>query len=504
MQGGIPWRLLRVPAGPRSRRTARAHRSVPRIGRPGRSARSGLRAAPRHGLIAAAATVATATVATATAATAAMPAAAAAPASGHFTGTLADGAAWIADVPARWNGTLLLYSHGFGPLTAADAPDPATAAALLARGYALAGSSYDPNGSMWALDSAVRDQFQALQAVESTVLAGPPRQVLAFGTSMGGLVSALEAQDGAGRINGALTTCGIVAGGINLNNYQLDGEYALAQLLLPGQHVPLVRFADASSAIATATTLAGAAGQAQQTPAGRARLALAMAFINVPPWAAGQPAPAPPTDPAAQEAAQYEVEFTGSFTTLDFIESARPSVNQAAGGSATWTRGADFAALLARSPYLGEVAAMYRAAGLSLRADLDTLTRNAGISADPAAVASLQQTSVPSGRLAVPELDLHTISDQLVPVQQENFYARQVARAGRGDLLRQAYVASVGHCNFSPAELVTGVLAISHRVTTGRWDSAARPASLEQVASGLNLGPARFTDYQPGPLTGVR
>ena len=31
---------------------------------------------------------------------------------------------WIADVPANWNGTLLLYSHGFGPLTAADAPDP--------------------------------------------------------------------------------------------------------------------------------------------------------------------------------------------------------------------------------------------------------------------------------------------------------------------------------------------------------------------------------------------
>jgi len=127
---------------------------------------------------------------------------------GHFTGTLADGTTWIADVPANWNGTLLLYSHGFGPLTAADAPDPVTQAALLARGYALAGSSYDPNGSEWALDNAVSDQFGTLQAVEQTVLPGRPSQVLAFGTSMGGLVSSLEAQDGAGRINGALTTCG--------------------------------------------------------------------------------------------------------------------------------------------------------------------------------------------------------------------------------------------------------------------------------------------------------
>jgi hypothetical protein len=76
--------------------------------------------------------------------------------------TLADGATWIADVPSDWNGVLLLYSHGFGPLTAADAPDPASAAALLDRGYALAGSSYDPNGSWWALQSAVRDQFQTI------------------------------------------------------------------------------------------------------------------------------------------------------------------------------------------------------------------------------------------------------------------------------------------------------------------------------------------------------
>jgi hypothetical protein len=429
-------------------------------------------------------------------------ASAAAPAS-HVTGTLPDGASWVADVPAQWNGTVLLYSHGFGSLTAADAPDPATSAALLARGYALAGSSYDPNGSLWALDSAVRDQFQALQAVESTVLPGRPRQVLALGTSMGGLISALEAQDGRGRIDGALTTCGIVAGAVNLNNYQLDGEYALARLLLPGQQVKLVRFTGAADALGTAATLQAAAAQAQQSAAGQARLALAMAFINVPPWAAGQDVPPPPGDPAGQEAAQYQVEFTGSFSTLDFIESGRPSIDQAAGGSGTWTRGVNFAAVLARSPYKREVSALYRAAGLSLRTDLAALTRGADITADPGAVASLEQTSVPTGHLAVPELDLHTISDQLVPVQQENYYAHLVGAAGDSRLLRQAYVASVGHCNFSPAELLAGVLAISHRAATGRWDSVAEPGRLDQVASGLGLGPARFTGYRPGPLTGA-
>ncbi len=419
----------------------------------------------------------------------------------EVTGTLPDGGSWVADLPQAWNGTLLLYSHGFGPLTAIDAPDPTTKAALLARGYALAGSSYDPNGSQWALDSAVRDQFETLGAVESTVLPGRPRQVLAFGTSMGGLVSALEAQQGRGKIDGALTTCGIVAGAVNLNNYQLDGEYAIAHLLLPGQNVPLVNLG--ANAFATATTLANAAAAAQQTAAGQARLALAMAFINVPPWDSSQTMPPPRTDPAAQEAAQYNVEFTGPFSTLDFIELGRPAIDQSDGGNAAWTVGVNFARAFEKSPYRHEVEALYEAAGLNLRADLSTLTANANITDVPSALRSLEATSVPTGRLQVPELDLHTISDQLVPVQQENFYAQRVRDAGDGSLLRQDYVASVGHCNFSPAELVAGVLAIGHRVSTGHWGSVATTRSLETVAKSLDLGPARYAVYRPGALTGA-
>ena len=77
--------------------------------------------------------------------------------------------------------------------------------------------------------------------------------------------------------------------------------------------------------------------------------------------------------------------------------------------------------------------------------------------------------------------------------------------ADDGSLLRQAFAASYGHCNFSPAELIAGVMAISHRAATGRWDSVAEPASLNQVASSLGsgLGPAQFISYYPGPLTGA-
>jgi hypothetical protein len=439
------------------------------------------------------------------AATGALPAQAAG--GSQFTGTLANGTTWVADVPVNWNGTLLLYSHGFGPLTARDAPDPGTQAALLARGYALAGSSYDPSGSEWALDTAVQDQFGALTAVEDTVLPTKPARVLAIGSSMGGLVSALEDQDSRGRIDGALTTCGIVAGAINLNEFQLDGEYAMAQLLLPGQQVQLTGFggpAGAGQAFGTAATLTGAAAQAQQTPAGRARLALALAFLNAIPWDPGAAAPAPDSDPAAQEAAQYNLEFTGAFSILDFIELGRASIDQADGGSANWNVGINYESVLATSPSHKEVQALYQAAGLNLSADLQNLTKHATITPDPAAVSSLEQTSVPTGHLSVPELDLHTIGDNLVPVTMENFYAKQVTEAGDSGLLRQAYTDSFGHCNFSPAELVAGVLALSHRVTTGSWDAVAGPASLNRVAAGLNLGAARFAgDYSPGSLTGA-
>ncbi|MGH3165353.1 MAG: hypothetical protein ACRDN0_05595, partial [Trebonia sp.] len=231
---------------------------------------------------------------------------------------------------------------------------------------------------------------------------------------------------------------------------------------------------------------------------------LALAFLNAAPWDPSAAAPAPDSDPTAQEAAQYDLEFSGASSILDFIELGRASIDQADGGSANWNAGVDYASVLAKSPFRHEVASLYKSAGLRLGADLGDLTRNADITADKAAVRSLQQTSVPTGRLSVPELDLHTIGDNLVPVEMENFYARQVSTTGDSGLLRQAFVGSFGHCNFSPAELVAGVLALGQRVTTGHWGKVADPARLNQVAASLNLGPAQFDDhYYPGPLTGA-
>jgi hypothetical protein len=437
-----------------------------------------------------------------TLAAAALTSTATAAASTSYSGPTSDGGNWVGDVPSPWNGTVLLYSHGFGPLVAADAPDANTKQALLDRGYALVGSSYDPNGSWWALGSAIRDQFEALAGI-APQLPSQPQHVLAFGTSMGGLISALEDERNPyGRVDGSFSTCGIVGGGIQLNNYQLDGEYTMSNLLAPGVPIKLVRFSGGPpEGVATGQQLDALAQQAQTTPQGRARLALAMAFLNVSPWAPGEPMP-DAHDYGAQEQGQFDVEFSGGFTTMDFVEFGRAYIEQAAGGSGSWTAGEDFGRLLDHSSYAREVRALYREAGLDLRSDLRNLTRGADIKADRGAIRWLDQTSVPHGRLRGPELDLHTISDQLVPVQHENHYARTVRRAGAGSLLRQAFIERQQHCNFTPAELVAGVIALQHRVDTGRWDDVAAPGRLEAAAQSLGLGDAAFIHYNPDPLSG--
>ncbi|MGW0577423.1 alpha/beta hydrolase [Streptomyces sp. NPDC002920] len=415
--------------------------------------------------------------------------------SGHLTGTLSDGATWVADVPERWNGTLLLFSHGFGPLVARNAPTDAVRTELLAQGYAMAGSSYDPNGSMWALNSAERDQFATLDAVTAKI--GTPRRTLAIGQSMGGLVNAQLARDGGGRIDGALGQCGLVAGGTDLDNYQLDAEYTIARLLLPGQDVKLVRFGTSAEASATAGLLTKAVTAAQGTPQGRARIALAAAFLNLPAWAPGEDRPAA-TDWAGQEEQQYAWFAQG---ILSFVEGGRYAVEQSVGGNNSWNRGVDYVRLLAGSQHAPQVRALYRAAGLDLRADLRTLTEGATITADPAAVRTAQRTSSAGQGLEVPLLDVHTTADNLVPVEQESRFAARVRAAGDGALLRQAFVERQGHCTFTTAETVAALHALEHRVDTGRWDDAATPAALQRSATALGLDGAAYVPYRPAQLT---
>ncbi|WP_327582955.1 hypothetical protein OHA25_44660 [Nonomuraea sp. NBC_00507] len=408
----------------------------------------------------------------------------------HYTGKLPDGSTWIADVPANWNGRLVLFSHGFGPLVPRNRPSDAAGEALLARGYALAGSSYAP-GSWWALGSAVQDQIDTLDAVSKII--GRPRLTIALGQSMGGLVSAKIAETGA--VDGVLNTCGIVAGGVDLNNYQLNAGHAVAALLAPGQNIKLTNYTTPDEASTAASQLTQAVTNAQGTPAGRARIALVAALHNIPAWSSGATPPAP-HDYTAQQLQQYQWFASG---VLNFTFGARYWIDLAAGGDSAWNKGLDHSRLLRSSANLKQIKALYRQAGLNLKDDLTLLTAKAAKQVEPGPLAWMTQTSEPTGRLKVPVLSIHTISDQLVPVEQENEYAAAVRSAGRPHLLRQAYVHRVGHCNFSASEYVASLQTIEQRVSTGHWP-AATAQSLNDAAAALSLDASAFVHYKPSRL----
>jgi pimeloyl-ACP methyl ester carboxylesterase len=151
-----------------------------------------------------------------------------------LNGTLADGATYLIQCPAgAWNGTLYLYSHGYVTPGAAnpaeDAGDPVTASWMLAHGYALAGSSYATTG--WAIEQALPDQIRTLNAFDQTY--GKPKTTVAWGHSLGGIITAGLLQDYPSRFDAALPMCGVLSGGVATWNTALDGAFAFQKLIDP-------------------------------------------------------------------------------------------------------------------------------------------------------------------------------------------------------------------------------------------------------------------------------
>ncbi|MFF7053774.1 alpha/beta hydrolase family protein [Streptomyces griseorubiginosus] len=451
----------------------------------------------RHGTRIAAGAALLLTLTTAPAATAATdtPAATAATdgTTTHVDGRLPSGATYLMDVPASWNGTVLLFSHGYtsGPANPAqDAPDEATKSLLLQGGYALIGSSYATTG--WAVTDAVPDQLATLEAF--TARFGQASRTLAWGRSYGGLVTTAIAERHPERIDGSLSLCGLVQGGVANWNNTLDPAFALKTLL--GSDVPLVNLPSQTAATDAANTLTAAVDSAQSTAEGRARIALAAALHNIPVWNAPTQTRPAATDWDAQQANQYDA-VKGLLRIAAF--NRRQEAEVRAGGNMSWNTGVDYARLLAESSVRKEVTELYKKAGLSLRKDLATLNRAPRVSADPKATDWMSRTSSFTGKLAKPQLSVHTIGDPLVPVQTESALKRAVTAAGSGPLLRQAYVDNAGHCTFSPAEQLAALHTLEDRLTTGTWQGTD-PASLNARATAADpTTPTRYVRYHPTP-----
>jgi pimeloyl-ACP methyl ester carboxylesterase len=405
------------------------------------------------------------------------------------------------EIPSNFNGTLVLYSHGYDsftvPLPPGDAPDDATGAYLLSQGYALAGSAYARAG--WSVEQAFQDQIAVLDVFKSNF--GQPARTIAWGSSMGGLITAGLVQKFPNRFTAALPMCGVVEGGPGIWNEFLDAEFALSTLVSPFKFVNLTAadvgtiapFAPGPAFIQAETVIGGA----QATPAGRARTALAAAVANIPGWYdTGLPEPGA-TDYTTREANQYKW-----LANIDFLFGyfGRYEMEVRAGGNVSWNTGVDYSEQLAKSSIRAEVKALYAAAGLDLEKDLDKLNDAPRIAADPKAAAYLAKFITFNGDIDMPVLTLHTTGDGLVEPTAEQAYASVVNSAGDSSLLRQTFVHRAGHCAFTPAEMLSAFKTLIHRVDTQHW-SGTSPSTLNAQAtslgSALNVMPASFVSFIP-------
>src|SRR5918912_97121 len=128
------------------------------------------------------------------------------------------GAPFRIRVPDNWNGTLLVFAHGYRDKAdhpgevdnrnADVAPSAALEAPLLAQGYALAGTAFKDNG--WAVEQAIHDTKDLAVYFRDNV-ARPDRTIL-WAASLGTVVAFDSIEHFKGIYDGALCLCAVGAG----------------------------------------------------------------------------------------------------------------------------------------------------------------------------------------------------------------------------------------------------------------------------------------------------
>jgi len=339
----------------------------------------------------------------------------------HEAGEL-DGVPYRVELPADWNGTLLLFSGVLYNGQLGLATYPATEQWALGHGYALAGTP-----KSWDIGAGVRSQLALLDWFDHHV--GTPRHTVSWGTSLGGLTAVVLAERNPSRVAGVVSLCGPLAGTVSTWNGFLDLNFAIKTVLAPGSDLQLVHLSDPAG---DQQKLQQIVEGALATPRGRARLALANALADVPGWfTALQPRS---SDVETQVRQQGAFDITGG--------GMRADIERQAGGNPSWNVGVDYRGLLARSSERRLVQQAYRQAGSDLPADLDRLANAPRIRPDERAVTYLARYGTPRGTTPTPVVTLHTTGDVLAVSEHERRYAEQVRRSGDPAEVRQ--LSSVG------------------------------------------------------------
>ncbi|MFN8156689.1 MAG: hypothetical protein U0R68_04680 [Candidatus Nanopelagicales bacterium] len=418
-----------------------------------------------------------------------------------------DGAAFSIKTPTTWNGTLLIYSHGyrqaqpappdFRPVetSAQAASDEKTAATLLSQGYALAGSAYASNG--WA----VSDGVVAAEGLHDYFVKNiaQPKRVLVWGDSLGGLITQVVAEKHPEWVDGAAPLCGAVAGVVPNMNLALDLSYAVKTLIYPD--LKLTGYATYEEAVTNWTeAMKRVVADAQDTKGGGTAKVLYIADL------VDAPSQTETFDGASVES-KVKATVEALATGLGYATFARYDLEKRFGGNPSGNEDVDYSKRISESE-----AALIDAVTPGAVALFDQQMANGErVKADPAATAkALAEGGDPKGTITRPEITLHTAADPLVIVQNETFlldrYTAQQAKGGATAGLVQLYTVApttypespgapygAGHCNFTSESRVAVIGLLNDWVQKGIYPGSGAIAAAMGDASGY------APTFTPGP-----
>jgi pimeloyl-ACP methyl ester carboxylesterase len=381
------------------------------------------------------------------------------------TGSI-NGAAYRIVVPAQWNGTLLVYGHGYrdradqpGEVDNRNpdiAPNAEVANVLLAQGFALAGSAYKQNG--WAVEEGIVD-LRDLTLYFEDQIAEPDRTIL-WAFSMGTVIGFRSMELYPELYDGALCACAVGAGATQ--SWDSAGDLALAYDTVFGMPAAWGTFADVRDNIDFETQVQPKLISEVTNAANFPRFEFVRLVAGTP--GRGITPPAPPNF------------YPGwVFTDMYFTTEARAELERRAGGAFVQNLNRNYNLTAAERAYLNALGVP------SAVIDGWLAAMNGRRNAFPSILARdyVERNANYTGRIRRPVLTLHTIIDPLVTVTQEYEYKDTVVKAGRGDLLYQTYTTGNGHCAFTGPQLLTAVAAIEAWVKFGiRPDTETFPAIL--------------------------
>ncbi|MBM7494770.1 pimeloyl-ACP methyl ester carboxylesterase [Micromonospora luteifusca] len=326
-------------------------------------------------------------------------------------------AGYIIEVPARWNGDLVLWAHGYrgqGTVLSPEPPAFGLRQRLLEQGYAWASSSYDRNG--FDIRSGVLGTKDLSEHFGRTVRR--PHHTYLAGVSMGGYVIGRSLEQYPGYYDGALPMCGVL-GDQTLLDFYLDYNLVAQALAgVPAYPTPTDYLTNAVPRIQVALGLTGLTPTGPDTTTDRGKQLRAITVNR-------SGGARPGTDAAFA-------------VWKDFLFSI--SVPTSSGNSPAQRPGQLSTNLLTRytpnSPVDVNATVQRVAPENVMQRLLPTLTEVPRI----------------VGRPTAPVLSLHGLGDLFVPFSMERAYATDVARNGRAKVVVQRAIRTTQHCEFSPAE----------------------------------------------------